>query len=300
VNTSQIKCFLAAAECLNFTKAAERLFLSQSGLSRQIASIEHEFGITLFERGRNSVYLTQAGSIFAAYLKKMEYDYHRMLDEALAAQRSQYDTLIIGGLEGQLVGACYEKALAFFWGNHPNIKIKMCYYNVSELCKALVEGDIDIGIMPEAEAERLPGILYKRSHMESCCLVIPRNHPMANKKNPTLQDFKDETFLVLAESDSDVIAGQHRRVCQEAGFTPKQRIVPTYGTLVMLLEMGVGISVLNVWHSLRNVPNLKFLKMTDVGNQIEAVAWHKDNKNPNIRIFLDHVDLDTQPAYDSI
>jgi DNA-binding transcriptional LysR family regulator len=54
MNTSQINCFLAAAENMNFTKAAERLFLSQTGLSRQIATLERELGIELFERIRNS------------------------------------------------------------------------------------------------------------------------------------------------------------------------------------------------------------------------------------------------------
>jgi DNA-binding transcriptional LysR family regulator len=165
----------------------------------------------------------------------------------------------------------------------------MCYYNGSELCEALVNGDVDISIMPEAEAERLPGVQYKRSHIEECCLVIPANHPKADKDNPTLQDFADETFLVLAESDMDTIAGQHRHVCQAAGFTPKQRIVPTYATLVMLLEMGVGISVLNMWHAVRHAPHLKLLKLPDVGYQIEAVAWLKENKNPIIPIFLDKI-----------
>ena len=84
----------------------------------------------------------------------------------------------------------------------------------------------------------------------------------------------------MAETDSDTIARQHKQVCQTAGFTPKQRIVPNYGTLVMLLEMGVGISVLNVWHSLRNSPNLQFLELPDIGYATEAVAWLKDNKNP--------------------
>ncbi len=291
MNTSQIKCFLAAAECLSFTKAAERMFLSQPGLSRQIAALERELGIELFIRGRNTVQLTQAGTICADYFNNMKNDYEKMLEAAYEAQQGQRESLTIGGLEGQLVGECYEDALLHFWSTHPNIKIKMCYYNVSELCQALVDGDVDIGVMPEAEAERLPGIQFKRSRMEKCCLVVPRGHPKANQENPTLQDFQDETFLVLAESDSDAIAGQHRQVCQAAGFTPKQRIVPDYGTLVMLLEMGVGISVLNVWHSLRNSPQLKFLYLPDVGYQIEAVAWRKDNKNPNIPIFLSRIAL---------
>lgn len=292
MNTSQVKCFLAAAECLSFTKAAERMYLSQPGLSRQIAALEREIEIELFIRGRNTVQLTEAGIICKEYFSKMKGDYEKMLEEAYAVQCSQQKSLTIGGLEGQLVGECYENALLYLWSNFPDIKIKMCYFNVSDLCRSLVNDEVDIGIMPEAEAERLPGIMYKRSKMEKCCLVVPRNHPKANQENPKLQDFRDETFLVLAESDSDAIAGQHKQICQAAGFTPKQRIVPTYGTLVMLLELGVGISVLNIWHSLRNSPQLKFLYVPDVGYQIEAVAWHKDNKNPNIPLFLSRISLE--------
>jgi DNA-binding transcriptional LysR family regulator len=289
MNTSQINCFLAAAECLNFTKAAERLFMSQTGLSRQIAAMENELGVELFERFRNSIRLTDSGMVCVTYLTNVRNELLKMSEEASLAQQNKQDSIIIGGLEGQLVGKCYENALTYLWTKHPNTKIKMCYYNVSELCKALVEGNVDIGIMPEADAKRIPGILFKRSHMERSCLVVPGNHPKANKKNPTLHDFQDETFLVLAESDSDQIASQHRRVCQAAGFTPKQRIIPNFSTLVMLLEMGAGISVMNVWHSLRNAPHLKFLELPDVGYATEAVAWLKDNKNPNIQIFLSRV-----------
>ncbi len=293
MNSSQINCFLEAAECLNFTKAAERLYLSQPGLSRQIAAMERDIGIDLFERGRNSIQLTAAGKICVDYLSKIRSEYKIMLDQVAIAQSMEQDSLIIGCLEGQLIGKCYENALTYFWSAHPNIRIKLCYFSVSDLSKALVEGEVDIAIMPEDDAVRLPGILFKRSHMERCCLVVPRNHPKADTENPTLQDFQDETFLVLAESESDAIARQHRKVCQAAGFTPKQRIVPTFGTLAMLLEMGVGISVLNVWHSLHNAPHLKFLDVPDIGYQIEAVVWHKDNKNLNIPIFTSRIDLNT-------
>ena len=111
-------------------------------------------------------------------------------------------------------------------------------------------------------------------------------------KNLTLQDFEDETFLVLAESDSDVIATHLRESFQQAGIEPKQHSVPTFGTLVMMLEMGAGISIMNAWNSLRHAPHLKFLQLNDIYEHIEAVAWNKDNKNPNIPKFLDLVKLE--------
>lgn len=295
MNTSQINCFLEAAECLNFTKAAERLYLSQPGLSRQIATMEHELGICLFERGRNSIKLTAAGTICFDYLSRIKSEYGKMLDQVAIVRRIQQDSLIIGCIEGQLIGKCYENVLKYFWRTHPNTRIKLCYFSISDLCKVLVEGEgeVDIALMPEADAARLPGINFKRSHVEKCRLVVPRNHPKADIENPTLQDFQDETFLLLADSESDAIARLHQKVCQAAGFTPKQRIVSTFGTLAMLLEMGVGISVLNVWHSLNNVPYLKFLNLPEIDYQIEAIAWHKDNKNPNIPMFISKIELNT-------
>ena len=145
MNTSQMNCFLAAAECLCFTQAAERMYLSQSGLSRQIAAMEREMGVELFKRGRNSIRLTESGKICADYLSKIRFDLQKMFDEAALAQCIQYSSFSIGGLEGQLVGEFYDNALIQFWRNNPDIKIKMCYCSVSELRRALVEGDVDIG-----------------------------------------------------------------------------------------------------------------------------------------------------------
>ena len=184
MNTSQINCFLIAAECLNFTKAAERLFLSQTGLSRQISALECELGVELFVRIRNTIQLTEAGTICVAYLTKVRDDLQKMAEEASLAQRYKQDSLIIGGLEGQLVGKYYENAITYFWINNSNFRIKMFYYNTPDLCKALVDGDVDIGVMPEADAKQIPGVLYQRSRVEKRCLVVPSNHPKANKKKP--------------------------------------------------------------------------------------------------------------------
>jgi DNA-binding transcriptional LysR family regulator len=273
------------------------MYLSQPGLSRQIAVMERELGIELFERGRNSVKLTEAGTICVDCLGRIRDEYQSMLHKITLTQHMQQDSLIIGGIEGQLIGECYENALIYFWSTRPNTKIKMCYFSVSDLCRALVEGEVDIAIMAEGDALRMPGVEYKRSRLEECCLVVPRNHPKADTENPTLQDFQDETFLVLAESDSDAIAGQHRKICQTAGFTPKQRIVPTFGTLAMLLEMGVGISVMNCWHSLRHAPHLKFLHVPNIGYQIEGFVWRKDNKNVNIPVLLSRIEVNASQDF---
>ena len=289
MNSSQVRSFLATVEKLSFTRASQQLFISQPGLSRQIAAMEKELGVKLFTRGRNSIQITEAGKVCEKYLTRIHENYTRMLSEATKAQQNQEKLLIIGGLEGQLIGKCYENILSYFWTEKPKTDLQVCYYSASRLCEVLMDGKVDIAILPEPEVEHLPGIEWKVARKDKCCLVVPRNHPKSNVSNPTLLDFSDETFLVLAESDSSAIAKQHKRICEAAGFKPKQRTVSTFGTLATLLEMGVGISVLNIWHSLGNNPNLKFLDVPEVGYRREVVAWRADSQNPSIEDFINQI-----------
>lgn len=286
MTSSQIRCFLAAAKHLSFTKAAEELFLSQPGLSRQISAFEDELGVSLFTRGRNFIKLTSAGVQCREYCLRIMSEYQNMIGCLRAMENGQQTSLIIAAMEGQLVGKCYEDALSWFWSNRPQTELRMCYYPAAKLCNALLEGEIDIAITAETEVKKLPNIEWKRARKDRCCLVVPKNHPMANKENPSLFDFEDETFLILEENDSLAISKQHQGVLGIPGFAPKkQRIVPTYGTLSILLEMGAGISVLNKWHSLRNAPYLCFLEVPEIGYRIEAVAWRKGNMNQNVIDF---------------
>ena len=96
MNFSQIKCFLAASECLNFTKAAERLYLSQPVLSRQIAAMEDELGIELFIREKKTVRLTAAGEVMAEGLRKLAGDYSDLVEKASALHKGFAGTLNIG------------------------------------------------------------------------------------------------------------------------------------------------------------------------------------------------------------
>jgi hypothetical protein len=124
--------------------------------------------------------------------------------------------------------------------------------------------------------------------------VVPRNHPKADAEN--------RRFKISRTKPSWCSRKANRKLSRDStGNLPGRRIYAeaahrtTFGTLAMLLEMGVGISVLDVWHSLRNAPHLKFIHVPEIGYQIEAVAWRKDNKNPNIPIFVDRIERSFKP-----
>ena len=145
MNFSQIRCFLAAAEYLSFTRAADSLYLSQPVLSRQIAAMEEELGIELFVREKKSVRLTQAGQIMEEGLRRLSLEYESILEKAMAAHLGFAGNLNIGIVEGQNIRPPLSDALRTFHEKYPDIRINPSRHTMRNLRSALINGQIDAG-----------------------------------------------------------------------------------------------------------------------------------------------------------
>lgn len=282
MNFSQIKCFLAAADCLSFTKAAERLYLSQPVLSRQIAAMEDELGITLFVREKKSVHLTSAGEVMASGLKDLAENYQNLVEKAAALHKGYAGSLNIGMIDGQLLCPPYSDNLTAFHDAHPDVHVNLSRHTIAGLMRALENGDVDIGFAASFNVENLDDLDYVTVGTAKTYLVLPKSHPLANAENLTLDDFKDDVFLTLAAEESPVIN-------RNMGSWGKVRTLeaPDIAALALWLEAGYGIFPLNGNHNLRNNPNLVFKDIPELGYSTEIVAWKKDSKNPLIKIFLE-------------
>lgn len=293
MNDVQVKCFLEAAQQENFTKAAERLYMAQPALSRNIASLEQEIGAQLFIRERKSVRLSEAGRICFEGFSKMRGDYEEMRSLALAAQRNLTGALLLGTAEGQLVGEAYAPAFRKLFTDCPNIDFRLSFHSLSALKAALLNGGIDMAIIAESLLEDIRDeVDYRPVRKCESCLVVPANHPKAELKDPSIEDFMDETFLTLDIRESKNLLG-HRLRQDRLGDRMKFKVAPDIGTLALWLESGMGISMLNSWHSLKNSPKLRFIRVREsefVTEVAEVVAWNRSNPNPAIRIFLDILD----------
>ena len=285
MNFSQIKCFLAAADCLSFTKAAERLYLSQPVLSRQIASMEDELGIELFIREKKSIRLTPAGEVMAEGLAQLADEYQTLVDKAEAIHKGFAGVLNIGMIEGQLLCPPYSVGLTKFHDKYPDVRVNLSRHTMAGLRRSLEDGDVDIGFAASFNIDDLDDLEYIKVGTAETCLVVPKSHPLADKEGLTLDDFKDDTFLTLPASESSFIN-------RNASRWGKVRTLeaPNISALALWLEAGYGIFPLNVNHSLRNNPNLVFKNIPGLGHSIEIVAWKKGNKNPLIPLFTEQFD----------
>ena len=281
MNFSQIKCFLAAADCLSFTKAAERLYLSQPVLSRQIAAMEDELGISLFIREKKSVRLTPAGEIMAQGMKDLAEDYQILVEKASALHKGFAGSINIGMIDGQLLCPPYSDGLTAFHDAHPDVRVNLSRHTIAGLRRALEDGDVDIGFAASFNVEDMDDLDYITVGTAKTYLVVPKSHPLADVENLTLDDFKDDIFLTLAAEESPVIN-------RNTGSWGKVRTLeaPNIAALALWLEAGYGIFPLNVNHQLRNNPNLIFKDIPGLGASTEIIAWKKDSKNPLIKLFI--------------
>jgi DNA-binding transcriptional LysR family regulator len=285
MNFSQIKCFLAAADCLSFTRAADRLYLSQPVLSRQIAAMEDELGIELFIREKKAIKLTHAGAIFAEGFNKLAREYQALVDEAKAVHKGFAGNLNIGMVEGQLLCAPYAPALSSFHEKYPDVRVNLSRHTLAGIQRAILSGEIDIAFAALFNLTDGDALDYIPVGRAQTMLVIPKSHPLADKEGVGLADFSEDTFLTLPETESPFIARFSERVAKRDYFKPKTLEAPNIGALALWLEAGYGIFPLNENHALRNNPSLVFKTMPELEDSIEIVMWKKDNANPLIRMF---------------
>ncbi|MCC8150181.1 MAG: LysR family transcriptional regulator, partial [Lachnospiraceae bacterium] len=130
---TQIKYFITAAKCLNFTKAADKLFITQPALSRQIASIEMELNMQLFIRNNRSVKLTPAAVVLLDEFEKIYNDYNLAVAKAQSSFAGLSGELNIGILEGAYVGDLFPGVLQHFAQYYPQVKINLRNYSFNML-----------------------------------------------------------------------------------------------------------------------------------------------------------------------
>ena len=190
---------MAVAEDLHFRKAAERLFISQPGLSRQIKQMENELGIQLFERHNRKVELTEAG----LYLKTEITRNLKELEDILL-----HTKLLNDGVKGNLsfgyVGSAMHQLipdlLIKFKKEYPNIIFNLKEMDNQRQIKSLLSKDIDVGFV---RLERVPRTLNILPILkEPFCLVLPKEHPLDTKTFKSLDQLKNESFIMFDPSYS--------------------------------------------------------------------------------------------------
>lgn len=242
----QIRYFLAIAETSSFTKAAERLFVSQPSLSAGIKKLEKEMGVILFERGGRKVLLTPAGEFF---LEKAE-NILREYQSALHVLRGFKDrpTLKLGTLH-TVRGCNLARLIGAYRQNHPNVTIELHNSHLEELQDWLEQGKIDLAITSFGKNEDAK--TSQELFQQKLLLAVPPEHPFSQRSSVNLQDLEGEPLIERIHCE---IWRAYPHLFEDAGFQPK--IVywaDNEEWVISLVQVGLGLSIMPVWKNLLNV-----------------------------------------------
>ena len=286
IELRHIKYFLAVAEDLHFRKAAERLYISQPGLSRQIKQMEDDLGVQLFERNNRKVALTAAGT----YLKQELTIVTKNLEEVL-----QHAKLLEEGKEGSVklgyVGSAMQNVipelLIKFRETHPTIRFSLTEMDNTGQVKALLNKDIDVGFV---RLNQVPEGLELRPVLnDTFTLVLPANHPVDAANFGSLAQLKNEDFILFEKNYSPVYYERVLSVFEHAGFSPKVSHYTVHAnTIFRLVENHFGVSIIPTSLKEGYNMNVKFIELTDIPiRAVLSVVWNKKNRNPTLGKILE-------------
>ena len=227
----QLRYFVAAAECLNISRAAERVHVSQPALSRQLRLLEDELGTELFQRVRKRIYLAEAGEVFLPRAR-------RILAEAAEAAALVRRKFAAGGVLRfgaitPFLDDLVAPALQEFARHHPRIDVQVVDAPPSALLTKLRQGELDLAILGNLDTKDRrkfdATVLYEHGH----AAVLPAQHELATRRNMPLSKLADEPWVSLADTNFPGRRKFFTAVCRQAGFKPE--IVSEVDSIPMLL-----------------------------------------------------------------
>lgn len=286
IELRHLRYFLAVAEDLHFRKAAERLYISQPGLSRQIKQMEDDLGVKLFERNNRKVALTPAGT----YLKQEVAMVIKNLEEVL-----QHAKLLEEGKEGSIklgyVGSAMQNVipelLIKFRETHPTIRFSLTEMDNTGQVKALLAKDIDVGFV---RLNQVPEGLELRPVLnDTFTLVLPANHPLDAYSFESLDQLKDEEFILFEKNYSPVYYERVLSVFEHAGFSPRVSHYTVHAnTIFRLVENHFGVSIIPTSLKEGYSMKVKFVELTNIPvRAVLSVIWNKKNRNPTLGKILE-------------
>lgn len=280
-----IRYFLAVAEELHFRKAAEKLFISQPGLSRQIKLLEEELGVVLFERHNRKVVLTKVGEYlkkeFSLQLKTLSHT----LDNAKLLHDGKKGELKIGYV-GSAMQEVIPNLLLSFEKNHPDILFNLKEIDNQKQIEDLLSFSLDVGFV---RLERVPRNLeIKVLLKENFCLVLPENHIINEGNFKSLKQFKEDSFILF---DSKYSASYYDKVMQifdDCGFTPIISHNTIHSSSIFkLVENNFGISIVPKSLAEERDYKIKFIELDMISQKTTlSLIWNKKNTNPILNDVL--------------
>ncbi|RHW34075.1 LysR family transcriptional regulator [Lysinibacillus yapensis] len=237
MNIQKYMAFVKAVEYGSFTKAAEALNYTQSGISRMISDLESDWGVLLFERGRAGITLTSDGIKLLPQVKRVCNE-HEMLMIKVEDLHDLQTGMIRIGTFSSVATHWLPNMIKIFKKDYPNIDFELLLGDYTEIENWIIEGRVDFGFLRLPTKAEMETIFVEQDRL---LVVLPEDHPLANCEKFPIKALTNSPFMLLekgAKAEISEIFEQHN-ISPQIDFTTWDDYA-----IMSMVENGLGISIL--------------------------------------------------------
>ncbi|MDN0195521.1 LysR substrate-binding domain-containing protein [Streptomyces sp. S.PNR 29] len=288
VHVRDLRYFVAVAEELHFTRAAERLYVSQPALSKQIRALERQLGVELFRRRPRGVELTDAGTALLPHARRVLDDWAQGAAAVESVRAARHGTLVVGMSTSPGRGGLLPAIRSRFTAAHPQATVRLRQVSWEDPTGGLADGEVDVAFvwLPLPDPERYRWTVVAE---EPRLVALPDEHPLTARPEVDFTDLADEPFLALPPSAGvlrdfwlalDERGGRPPRIGAEVAGTEE-----TYEALVA----GLGLCLVAAGNApLITLGGVTTRPVRGLAPSRYALAWRReDGERPLVRAYAE-------------
>lgn len=283
-----LRYFLAVAEELNFTRAAERLHIAQPPLSTQMRALEEELGADLFVRDKRRVYLTQAGQEFLEHTRRILGATQEAKLAALQAATGSIGRLALGYTASAMFSERLPALIREFRARQPHVRLSLSELSSVDQVAALHDRRLDVGVLRRPDMDFPANITVELWHQTPLIAAIPERHPLAAREQIRIGELRDQPIISYPRDAGIGLYWPFIKLCQKAGFQPLiVQEARESSVIVGLVAAGVGIAVVPEPTRHIQLPGVSYRRIQ--GREAHSalyLAYRNDDPSPHARALL--------------
>ena len=281
-----LRYFVAVAEALSFTKAAQKLRLAQPSLTRQVRNLEAELGVSLLDRANNRITLTEEGRLFLFDSKKVLAMCADSVANVQRLRRKESAHLNIGYIANLHYGLL-PATLGAFRKLCPRVALNLFDMTSAEQFQALDSGKIDLGFIGLNPALSGHDLLSECVAYDTILVALPSSHPLVRKPKVKLADFARQFFVGMSTKTHPGTREWLLDLCRHAGFAAKiLQEADVEPTALKFVADGLGVALMPEQAVELPHEGVVFRPLSPPLQRESTVAWRADNSSRPLEDYI--------------
>ena len=283
-----LRYFIAVADELHFSRAAERLHIAQPPLSQQIRDLEEELGVRLFDRSKRRVALTTAGQAFLEEALQALQHVDKAVKAAQRASRGDIGRLIVG-LNSSATYSVLPRILRVFREHCSDVELVLHELTTSQQLESLHHSKIDMGLL------YLPvdsdDLCFLSVLKEPLLIAIPDTHPLTSQPQVSIHALGRDPFILPAPNLGSGLYSKIVSFFQQTSFAPAvEQEANRLQTIISLVAGGIGVALVPASLENLHTRGVAYKPLQELTPEIEiALTWRRNDTSPILQKFLNSV-----------